>query len=206
METLQKPRAGSRRNVHPDKTPKAVEPSDNGLDAESFLVWVGKIRGEKKILDAAKKRYDKVRKLAKNSGVEMGILDRVLKDADRDPDIVLREMGTYKQYSEWMDAPGRQMSLFEIPNSALLSHAEREERAKRAGYADGLLGNNQDLQAYPVDHEFHQIYLERYYAGQKVLTDKIQPIDISINADDKPDEGKPPAETTEPEAPAAEAA
>ena len=132
METLQKARAGSRRKVHQDKSPKEIAGS-NQLDAESFLVWVGKLRQEDALFQVARKRRDKVRKLAKNSGVEMGVLDRVLKDADKDPDIVLKSMSTYKQYSEWLDAPGRQMSLFEIPNSSMLSHDERAEKAKRAG-------------------------------------------------------------------------
>lgn len=208
MEQLTKPRAGSRRNVHPDKTPKVVEPTDNGLDAESFLVWVGKLRQENALFEIARKRHDKVRKLAKNSGMEMGILDRVLKDADKDPDIVLRAMATYKQYSEWLDAPGRQMSLFEIPNSSMLSHEERAEKASRTGYTLGLMGKDPDTQAFPADNEFHQLHMEGWHKGQKILLDKIQPIDISINAADKPaaeDEGERPDPDAENE-PDAEAA
>ncbi len=202
METLTKPRTGSRRRTLPDQTPNEVEAQTNGLDAESFLVWVGKLKQEDALFQVARKRRDKVRKLAKNAGVEMGILDRVLKDADKDPDIVLRGMATYKQYSEWMDAPGKQFSLFDLPNSAMLSHAEREEKAKRAGYADGLMGKSVDTQAYPIDHEFHQVYMAQWHAGQKILLDRIQPINIAIESenDDKAKDEPAPEETKQEEA------
>lgn len=190
MQTLTKPKAGSRRKVLPDQTPKEVEAATNGLDAESFLVWVGKLRQENALFDLARKRRDKVRKLAKNSGMEMGILDRVLKDADKDPDIVLKGMATYKQYSEWMDAPGKQFSLFDLPNSAMLTHAEREAKAKRAGYADGLLGKTADTQAYAPDHEFHQVYMQQWHDGQRILLERIHPIEIAIESDGKSQESQ----------------
>lgn len=200
METLTRPKTGSRRRTLPDQTPKEVEAPTNGLDAESFLVWVGKLRQENHLFTLARKRRDKVRKLAKNAGLEMGILDRVLKDADLDPDVVLKGMATYKQYSEWMDAPGRQFNLFEIPNSAMLSHKEREEKAKRAGYADGLLGKTADAQAYPTDHEFHQLYMEQWHAGQKILLERIQPIDIAIESEGKTADAEEAEENEEVEA------
>ena len=196
METLVRPKTGSRRKTLPDQTPKEVAAPTNTLDAEGFLVWVGKLKQEDALFAVARKRRDKIRKLAKNSGVEMGILDRVLKDADKDPDIVLRSMVTYKQYSEWLDAPGRQMSLFELPSSAMLSHEERQKKADRTGYALGLMGGNPDDQAYPVDNEFHQLHMEAWHRGQRVLLDRIGPINIAIESADKPAE---PAEKDEAE-------
>lgn len=196
METLTKPKTGSRRKVHADTTPKEVAAPSNQLDAESFLVWVSKLQDEDALFQKARKRRDKVRKLAKNAGLELQIADRVIKDADKDPDVVLRFLSTYKQYSDWMQAPGQQISLFDLPNSALLTHKEREEKARRAGYTNGLLGKDPDSQAYPVDHEFHQIHMEGWHAGQKINLDRIQPINIAIEADRKDDE---PAPAEEPE-------
>lgn len=189
MEQLSKPRTGSRRRVHQDETPtagKPLDPPSNQLDAESFLVWIGKLKQEDALFQVARKRRDKVRKLAKNAGMEMAIADRVLRDADKDPDQVLRYLSTYKQYSEWLQAPGAQMSLFDLPNSAMLTHAERQEKAKRAGYTAGLMGLNPDAEAYPVDHEFHQTYMEAWHKGQKINLDRIQPIEIAIESADKP--------------------
>ena len=201
METLTRPKTGSRRKTHSDLTPKAIEPNTNGLDHEQFLIWVGKIKQENATFALARKRRDKVRKLAKNSGVEMGILDRVLKDADADPDVILKNMATDRQYRVWMDAPGKQYSLFEIPGGAMLSHDERVKRAERAGYTHGLMGENQDLQAYPTDNEYHQTYLEAYYKGQKILTDRIQPINMAIESEDKPaPKEDPPADEAKDEA------
>lgn len=183
MESLQKPRTGSRRRIHQDTAPKEVEAPTNGLDAEAFLVWVGKLKRDNAEVENARKRRAKSRRLAKIAGMDMAVLDWVLKDLDTDPDIVLQRMATRKQYSEWLDAPGKQYSLFDLPNSAMLSHKEREEKAKRAGYAAGCMGDTPDVQAYPVDHEFHQTYMEQWHAGQKIHLDRIQPIDIALNAD-----------------------
>ena len=185
MDTLTKPKAGSRRKVLPDQTPTNAPPATNEMDAESFLVWVGKLRKEDAVFELARKRRVSARRLAKVAGMDMSILDRVLKDADKDPDIVLKSMATYKQYSEWMDAPGKQFSLFDLPNSSMLSHKEREEKAKRSGYADGLLGKTADTQAYAQDHEFHQVYMEQWHAGQKIHLNRIQPIDIALDSDGK---------------------
>jgi hypothetical protein len=167
----------------------------NGIDAESFLVWVGRLQQEDVLFGVAKKRRDKLRKLAKNAGLEMQILDRAVKDADKDPDIVLRSLSTYRQYSEWLEAPGQQISLFEIPNSALLSHAEREEKARRTGYTLGLLGKFIDDQAYPADNEHHQAHLDGWHSGQKILLDRIQPINIAMDSEGKDD----PAPAKEPD-------
>ena len=116
--------------------------------------------------------------------------------------MVLKFLSTYKQYSDWMQAPGQQISLFDIPNSALLTHAEREEKARRAGYTAGLMGKDPDKQAYPVDHECHQAHMEGWHAGQAILLERIQPIEISINSEDAPKKpavaDEKPAETEEP--------
>ncbi|MEN6302213.1 MAG: hypothetical protein ABFD96_05770 [Armatimonadia bacterium] len=183
METLTRPRTGTRRKVHQDQTPQEVKPQTNQLDAESFLVWIGKLQSEDAIFQRARKRRDKVRKLAKNAGLEMAIADRVMKDADKDPDVVLKYLATYRQYSEWLQAPGAQMSLFDLPSGAMLSHAEREQKAKRAGYTRGLMGQNADLEAYPTDNEFHQVHMQGWHDGQKILLDRIKPINISMESE-----------------------
>jgi len=185
LQTLTKPKAGSRRKVLPDQTPTNSPPATNKMDAESFLVWVGKLKRDNAEVENARKRRVKSRRLAKNAGMDMAVLDWVLKDLDTDPDIVLQRMATRKQYSEWLDAPGKQYSLFDLPNSAMLSHKEREEKAARAGYAAGLMGDTPDAQAYPIDHEFNQIYMEQWHAGQKIHLDRIQPIEIALRADGK---------------------
>lgn len=188
MDTLSKPRTGSRRKVLKDETLTNSAPASNSMDAESFLVWVGKLRQEDAVFDLARKRRAKARRLAKIAGMDMSILDRVLKDADKDPDIVLKGMATYKQYSDWLDAPGKQFSLFDLPNSAMLSHKEREEKARRTGYTRGVMGQNPDAEAYPIDNEHHQQHMEGWHDGQRVHLDRIQPINIALDSDGKGDD------------------
>ena len=204
METLQKPKTGSRRKVHQDQTPREVKPT-NGVDADTFLVWLGTIESELALLEAAKKRYGKVWKLALNAGIERKSLEYVMKLADQDPEAVLRGMAKIKQYAEWMNVPiGGQLTLLELPTTAIPTTDERQERARKVGYTLGITGKNPDEQAYPVDNECHQAHMEGWHAGQKVLLDRIQPIEIAIESADKPDkQDEPAAPAAEPEQEAA---
>lgn len=195
MESLTKPKSGSRRKVHKDQSApaKAATIGDNNppLDQEGFLVWLGKFKQEDALFALARKRRDKVRKLAKNAGVELQIMDRIIKEEEQDPDIILRWMKTYRMYSEWAMSPiGQQLSLFDIPNSSLLSHEERLKKAQRAGYALGLTGKDPDKDAYPPDHEFHQIHMEGWHNGQRILLERIKPIDDAIDSEAKPEPEK----------------
>jgi len=193
METLTKPRTGSRRKVHQDKTPKEVKPGSNSVDAETVLVYLGKIQQEEAKVAAAKKRLNKAWKLAINAGIVRKDLELVRKFSDMDADTVLGTLQRIKQYAQWLEVPiGSQMSLFEIPSSGILSSDELGERAYRAGYVAGVTGKNVDDQAYPPDNEFHQRHMEGWHAGQKVWLDRIQPIDIAMDS-----ESKATAETAE---------
>lgn len=188
MDVLSKPRTGSRRRIHQDTAPKEVKPEagSNGVDAETFLVWLGKIEQEKAIAEKAKKRYGKIWKLALNAGICRKDLEMVMRFADQDPDAVLRTLANIKQYAQWMDVPiGTQLSIFEIPTSSILSSAELGERAYRAGYVAGITGKNADTEAYPSDNEHHQRHMEGWHAGQKILLDRIQPINIALNSEGK---------------------
>ena len=200
METLQKPRAGSRRTVHQDQTQAApLGHNASPIDQEGFLSWMSKIKQHNAVVALHKKQRDKVRKLAKNAGVELAIMDRIIKEEDQDPDTILRWMKTYREYSEWAQNPvGTQLSMFDLPNSSLLSHKEREDKARRAGYTLGLLGKDADKQAYPVDHEFHQAHMGGWMDAQRVLGERLKPIDDAINSSDvKPEPDADEAEEKE---------
>lgn len=186
METLSKPKAGSRRKVLQDKTPKEVKPS-NGVDAETLLVYLGQIQQEEVKVKLAKQRLNKVWKLAINAGIVRKDLELVLKFADMDPDTVLSTISRIKSYAQWLEVPiGSQLSLFEIPNSTILSQDELAQRAYRAGYVLGVQGKNPDDEAYPPLTDLGQKHLEGWHAGQKVHLDRIQPITIAMDAADKP--------------------
>ena len=132
----------------------------------------------------AKKRLGKLWKLALNAGIVRKDLELVRKFADQDPDAVLATIGRIRQYALWLDVPvGTQLSLLDIPASSILSSAELGERAFRAGYVLGITGLNPDDEAYPLAHEHRTRHHEGWAAGQKVLLDRIQPIDIALDAD-----------------------
>jgi hypothetical protein len=183
METLSKPRSGTRRKILQNEAPKAVEGS-NAVDADTVLLFLGKIQQEEAKVAAVKKRLNKVWKLALNAGIVRKDLELVRKFADQDPDTVLATIGRIRQYAQWLDVPiGSQLSLFEIPTSSILSSAELGERAYRAGYVLGVTGKNPDDEAYPLGHEHRTSHHDGWSAGQKVLLDRIQPIDIALDAD-----------------------
>ena len=183
METLNKPRAGSRRRTLPDESQKQVEGS-NTVDADTVLVFLGRIQQEEARVAVAKKRLGKLWKLALNAGIVRKDLELVRKFADQDPDAVLATIGRIRQYALWLDVPvGSQLSLLDIPASSILSSTELGERAFRAGYVLGITGLNPDDEAYPLAHEHRTRHHEGWSAGQKVLLDRIKPIDIALDAD-----------------------
>jgi ribosome modulation factor len=179
--------------VHQDTAPREIRPDagSNGVDAETFLVWLGKIEQEKALVEKARKRYGKIWKLALNAGICRKDLEMVMRFADQDPDAVLRTLSNIKQYAQWMDVPiGTQLSIFEIPSSSILSNAELGERAYRAGYVAGITGKNPDTEAYPADNEHHQRHMEGWHAGQKILLDRIQPINIALDSEGKAEQAE----------------
>lgn len=193
METLSKPRAGSRRKVLKDETPKPVKGS-NTVDADTLLVYLGQIQQEEAKVKLAKQRLNKVWKLAINAGIVRKDLELVLKFADMDPDTVLGTIARIKDYAQWLEIPiGNQLSLFEIPSSSILSSDELGERAYRAGYVLGVQGKFPDEQAYPPLTDLGQRHTEGWNAGQKVHLERIQPINIAMDA-----------ATQQPEAPASQ--
>ena len=183
METLSKPRPASRRKILRDESPAGTSAS-NAPDADTVLVFLGRIQQEEARVAVAKKRLGKLWKLALNAGIVRKDLELVRKFADQDPDAVLATIGRIRQYALWLDVPvGSQLSLLDIPASSILSSAELGERAFRAGYVLGITGLNPDDEAYPLAHEHRTRHHEGWTAGQKVLLDRIKPIDIALDAD-----------------------
>jgi ribosome modulation factor len=188
MDTLTKPKAGSRRKVLTDETPKEVAGS-NSVDADTVLVFLAKIQQEEAKVAGAKKRLNKAWKLALNAGIVRKDLELVRKFADQDPETVLSTLARIKQYAQWLDVPiGSQLSLFDVPTSSILSNAELGERAYRSGYLLGITGKNPDEDAYPMNHEHRTQHHEGWSAGQKVLLARIQPINIALDSDGKGDD------------------
>lgn len=193
METLTKPRTGSRRKVHQDQTPKEAKPKSNVADAGTVLVYLGKITEQEAAVALQKKKLAKLWKLAILEGIVRKDLELVRKLADMDPDTVLGTLNNIKSYAVAMDLPiGTQLSLLDIPGATILSEKELNERAHRAGFFHGATGKDRDLQAYPTDNAQHQRYMQGYNEGQGIWLSRIKTIDIAMDS-----ESKATAETAE---------
>ncbi len=191
MESLVKPRTGSRRKVLPETEPKEVKKS-NAADAATVLVYLGKIAQQEAVVALQKKRLAKLWKLAILEGIVRKDLELVRRFADQDPDTVLSTVSNIKAYAHAMDLPiGSQLSLLDIPGATILSEKELAERAHRAGFFHGATGKDQDQQAYPPDNAHHQRYLQGYGEGQSIWLSRIKTIDIAMEADRKDDEPAP---------------
>jgi hypothetical protein len=186
MDTLTKARTGSRRKVLPDQTPTTSPPASNGADAETVLVLVGRLLKQRKKVAAEKKVLAKIKKLGITQGIVWKDLEAVLKFSELEPETVLDQLTRQKQYADFLGLPiGKQLTLFEVPTSSIMSSSEQGDVAFKAGRALGLMGKDLDTQAYPVGHDHHQRHLEGWHDGQRVLLDRIVPIDIALKADGK---------------------
>lgn len=186
MESLVKPAAGKRRKVHKDETapePIEVHLGDNGdLSDEDILMWVGKINQETAKKKAAAKRFGATWKMAINAGIVREDLEELMKQAEMDPAKVAAKYARKARYAKVLDIPiGQTLKLFDFQVSSIPKASELADAAYRKGFALGLAGLNPDQQAYPVGHELHQDHMRGWGAGQKVLLDKIKPIDKQLD-------------------------
>ena len=192
MDTLTKPRTGTRRRVLPDVAPKE-DAKPNASDAGTVLVYLGRIAQQEAAVAVQKKKLAKLWKLAILEGIVRKDLELVRKFADMDPDTVLGTLNNIRSYARAMDLPiGTQLSLLDIPGATILSERELGERAHRAGFFHGATGKDQDLQAYPPDNTHHQRYLQGYNEGQGIWLSRIQRIDIALESDGKSNEESAP--------------
>ena len=192
MDALTKPRTGTRRKVLKDETAKPAElAKSNGPDPDTVLMWHGLLKADQAAVDAAKKRLAKRWKLAINDGIVREDLQRALKLGDMAPEQAFEKVQREQFYAKVLGLPiGHQMSLFDVPQSAIPTHGEMSERAKKSGYARGLMGENPDGDAYPAGHDHHQAHMEGWHAGQAVLLDRIKPIEIAMSSEGRPGKAK----------------
>lgn len=197
MESLTKPKTGSRRKVLRDETPKELKPGGNEPDNDTILMFCGKIREKKAIVKAAQKQLGAVRKMAINAGLVMQELQEVMADAELEPEAVAAKYARRKQYADALQVPiGTQLSIFEsrAAGGVGLSHTEQCEKAYHAGYARGIMGEFPDEQAYPKLTEFGSHHEQGWTAGQAKLHERWNKIEAEIEAASAPKkEPEPPA-------------
>lgn len=199
MESLTKPKSGSRRKVLQDETQTEVTPPSNGPDNDTILLFVGKLREKKGLVKAAQKQFSAVRKMAINSGLVMQELQEVMADADLEPEAVAAKYARRKQYADALQVPiGTQLSIFEARTAGGvgLSHTEQCEKAYHAGYARGIMGEFPDEQAYPKLTELGGHHEQGWTAGQGKLHERWGKIEAEIDAASAP-KTKPTTDDTD---------
>jgi hypothetical protein len=196
MESLTAPRASKRRKVHQDETPKEVKAPSNGMDQDTFLVYMAKIEQQEAVVALQRKKLAKIWKLFLNEGGVRKDAELVRKFlAQDDPNAALQMMQRIKQYATWLDVPiGQQISLFEIPTSTIPTATEQSDRAYKTGYVLGVTRKEADHQAYPADHEHHQQHMKGWHAGREVAIERMTRIELALESD-----GKKPADADAPE-------
>lgn len=199
MESLTKPKTGSRRKVLQDETPKELKPGGNEPDNDTILMFCGKIREKKAIVKAAQKQLGAVRKMAINAGLVMQELLEVMADADLEPEAVAAKYARRKQYADALQVPiGTQLSIFEARTAGGvgLSHTEQCEKAYHAGYARGIMGEFPDEQAYPKLTDLGGHHEQGWVAGQGKLHERWGKIEAEIDAASAP-KTKPTTDDTD---------
>src|SRR5919206_3408391 len=89
--------------------------AEAGHNTEKLLqIHVGQIQKAIAEKDAAVAKIRKLRKSAKADGINLGVLDRVLKDMKAKPEEREQDLADFLRYSRWLGAPvGFQADLFE---------------------------------------------------------------------------------------------
>lgn len=176
--------------IKPDLT--AEKHGDNGPSRDDLLFFAGQFRLGKEKIKLAQTANKKIRQAAKLRGIEVMILDQVIRIADEEDDTEIDRLRTFKQYAQAFDLPiGSQLDLFDIPAGNGRAPAEAlMEKAKRDGYERGLLGQNPNEDAFPPMTEEGQAHIARWHDGQKVNHEMFLKLNEEIKAADAAKEAK----------------
>lgn len=188
METLSKP-AKSKRKKLDDIEPKAA-PEPTNVDMTTVLFYVGQMDAQEAVIALQRSRLKKIRKAAESAGIVLKDLDRARKMRDELSETTLDSMKRLAAYAKWMEIPiGTQLSFVDTLSS-IPKTEELAERAERQGFTDGIMGKDQDWQAYPPDNEFHQRYLTGWHRAQDEFRARIQPLQMSLDNDGAEEKAK----------------
>lgn len=163
------------------QTPKAGDNSQP--DGDTVLFFAGQFRRAIAKTQAAQKAFKDVKKAANGAGIVVAELLEIMREQDLEPETLAQRAARRFAYGNALGVKtGIQLTLFDQPISSIPTHTEKSDRAYRAGYAAGIMGDDPDRQAYPVDNEHHQNHMQGWHDGQKVLLDRIGPINDLFTA------------------------
>jgi len=195
MEDLKAPKK-SKRTKHADLEGKPA-PEPTNVDMNTVLFYVGQMDQQEAAVALQRQRLKKIRKAAESAGIVLKDLDRARKMRDELSETTLDSMKRMASYAKWLEIPiGTQLSFVDTL-STIPKNEELAERAERQGFTDGIMGKDQDWQAYPPDNEFHQRYLTGWHRAQDEFRARIQPLQMSLDNDGAEEKAKADAPARE---------
>tara|TARA_A100001391_G_scaffold149911_1_gene107390 strand:- start:299 stop:898 length:600 start_codon:yes stop_codon:yes gene_type:complete len=158
---------------------KNVTDADDGGSADvhgnvshdTFLQAISEITNAQALVDEAKAGLKKVRKKFKSEGIELGLLDEAIKEADWTRNESRSKEQTRARYRNWLNLPvGAQPDMFEPADTSDPEVSETEWEAR--GVTAGLLGRDHEPPTEcPPEH--HQAFLRGRLTGQTRLAESM---------------------------------
>lgn len=159
-------------------------PGEN-ITQDDILFYRGQFAKADAELAVVKKRRKLVRQRAKLAGIEVEVLDEVLKLENEDDATTLARMQTFARYAQFVSLPiGTQVSFFG-DERAMAKHETDLDKAWRQGHEDGIMGKDRDQQAYPPMTELGMRYEEGYADGQGELFARLKSMDEGVSGETK---------------------
>lgn len=172
--------------IKPDLS-QQPKPGDNGPSREDLLFFAGQIRLADEKCTETRDARKKLRQAAVLRGIQLNMLDWVMKVAEEDDDTILDNLRTFKSYAQAFDLPiGSQLDLFGTPGSgSAQANGGVSEKAFRSGYQRGVAGLGPDDQAYPPMTVEGQEHMRGWSDGQKVNHEKLLKLNAEAKAADE---------------------
>jgi uncharacterized protein (UPF0335 family) len=149
---------------------KDASAAPNTPNRELFHFYIGQIEKQNASVKEVQKVRKEVRRQASDAGLNLEILDTLIRKREKEPDTVNGWLGTLITQSRWMGmAPEHQGDLFE----AAAAKESIEARLEDEGYVDGLEGRDTDTEGrYNPTTPEGQARMKGWYRGQKILQEQ----------------------------------
>lgn len=169
----------------PDLAKPDPKPDSNGPDDDEILFSSGQHKKMHQAIDDARAVLKKFRSHLKLRGFNLTMMDRAMKDAEREDEATLSNMRDLQRYGKALRVPVHfQYSLFEEPlaansNDALMTRAFTDGRER------GIKGEFPDDQKWPPLTPEGQEHQRGWSEGQAVNLAKLKSLDEALAEQDK---------------------
>lgn len=160
------------------KTPSAPAPPDDNMTASKYLTAVKEITAAREVVAVANEAMKKTRKKWKANGIELGVLDSMVKMTLWGRGEIRDFFEVQAQYATWLGLPiERPRDMYKGMSDDQIQRAEFRAAGKTAALAG--------LPAKPpeeVPEEFHQEWLGGFHEADDAAWDESDAGDAPTNA------------------------